>query len=361
MSETVRRHYERYPYPQFPLLASVRAGDTYALNLIALWTRFNGELPPKEAQRILIAGCGSFSPYPFSVANPESEITALDLSASSLRRARLHCLLHGRHNVRYRAGDLLDAAAAPGPFGLIDAFGVLHHLDDPVVGLRSLETRLAPGGILRVMMYNRYARREEESIRRAFRLLGVGDAARAKDIIRRSAKGSRLRAFVDSSDEAGFDAGLADALLHPSVKTFCIDEVMELIHQTGLKLLQFAHYGALEHVDDEVKRIRKMESDRQSSGNFLFYLGHETKKNNRDSALDYLLLNPCLRRAITTLQFGTVRLPPRLGFENPLLGWRERSFLRSFRSPVALHSLGPELLDSVRIYQKAMFLLQYNM
>ena len=116
MSETVRRHYERYPYPQFPLLASVRAGDTYALNLIALWTRFNGELPPKEAQRILIAGCGSFSPYPFSVANPESEITALDLSASSLRRARLHCLLHGRHNVRYRAGDLLDAAAAPGPF-----------------------------------------------------------------------------------------------------------------------------------------------------------------------------------------------------------------------------------------------------
>ena len=126
MSESVRSHYERYPYPHFPLLATVRTCDTYAHNLTALWTRFNGVLPPENARRILIAGCGSFSPYPFSIANPDSELTALDLSASTLRRARLHCLLHGRRNIRYQCGDLLENAAAPGVFGLIDAFGVLH-------------------------------------------------------------------------------------------------------------------------------------------------------------------------------------------------------------------------------------------
>jgi len=80
MSDAVRRHYDLYPYPHFPLLASVRRRDTYALNLVSLWTRFNGELPPRSVRRILIAGCGSFAPYPFALANPGTEITAPDKS-----------------------------------------------------------------------------------------------------------------------------------------------------------------------------------------------------------------------------------------------------------------------------------------
>jgi hypothetical protein len=42
MSETVRRHYELYPYPQYPLLASVRRCDTYASNLAAVWVLWAG-------------------------------------------------------------------------------------------------------------------------------------------------------------------------------------------------------------------------------------------------------------------------------------------------------------------------------
>ena len=108
MPDRVRRHYELYPYPKYPLLASVRRYDTYAGNLAALWSRFNGELPPPAARRLLIAGCGSFAPYPFSLANPATAVTALDLSAQSLRRARLHCLLHGVGGVEFTAGDLCD-------------------------------------------------------------------------------------------------------------------------------------------------------------------------------------------------------------------------------------------------------------
>lgn len=359
MSESVRCHYERYPYPRFPLLASVRSCDTYALNLTALWTRFNGELPPESAQRILIAGCGSFSPYPFSVANADADITALDLSARSLRRARMHCLLHGRRNLCYRVGDLLDTTAAPGPFGLIDAYGVLHHLDDPLAGLRSLEARLAPGGILRMMVYHRYARREEESIRRAFRMMGISDTVHARSLIERSAEGSRLRAFIEASDETGFEAGLADALLHPRVRTFRIDELLELIRQTGLQPLQFAHHGALEQVDDEVRRIRQLEAGRQSCGNFLLYLGTGTKANSLGNDT-LVMLNPCLRNAVGVERFGTVRLPPRLGFENPSLGWRERAFLRSFRRPTAFSSLDPGILAAVTVYKRALFLLEYR-
>lgn len=360
MSESVRCHYERHPYPRFPLLATVRTCDTYALNLTALWAKFNGELPPKGARRVLIAGCGSFSPYPFAVANPEAEITALDLSASSLRRARLHCMLHGRRNVRFQVGDLLDENVATGHFGLIDAYGVLHHLDDPLTGLRALQARLAPGGILRVMVYHRYARREEESIRRAFRLLGISDVARARDVIRRSADGSRLRTFSENSDEAGFEAGLADALLHPCVRTFRIDELMELISRSGLKVLQFAHSGALEDVADEVRRVGRLEVDRQSCGNFLLYLGRAAKKVCHDGPGRFIMLNPCLSGAVGPLQVGTLQLPARLGFENPILGWRERCFLRSFRRPRSLGVLDSTSLAAVTVYKKALFLLEYQ-
>ena len=273
MSDAVRRHYELFPYPHYPLVASVRRCDTYTLNLTALWTRFNGTLAPRAAMRILIAGCGSFAPYPFALANPDAHITALDLSRPNLRRARLHCALHGRRNVTFRCGDLLDPAAVDGRFGLIDAYGVLHHLEDPLAGLQALGTRLTEGGILRVMVYSRYARRQEESIRRAFRLLGVHEPAVARRLMARSRPGSRLRGFMDASDEAACESGLADALLHPCVHTFRIDAFMELVRQSGLMPLLFAHEGALEDTGQEIGRIRRLEEAGQSPGNFILYLG----------------------------------------------------------------------------------------
>ena len=360
MSEPVRRHYELYPYPHYPLLASVRRCDTYALNLTALWTRFNGELPPRAAERILIAGCGSFAPYPFSQANPDAEIIALDLSSRNIRRARLHCLLHGKRNVNFRCGDLLDQSSTDGTFGLIDAYGVLHHLDDTLAGLKILASRLAPGGILRIMLYSRYARREEESIRRAFRLLGVRNPDAAKRLIKRAKPGSRLRRFVESSHETTFDTGLADALLHPRVHTYRIDGFMELIRHCGLEPLLFAHDGALEDVAREVERIRGLENLKQSPGNFVLYLGNQVKGPCPADAAPLLMLNPCLSEAVSPLRIGALHVADRLGQPNPVLARKERRFLRRFLSPVHPGGLPPEMLPVVNLYKKTLFLLQYR-
>lgn len=359
MSDAVRRHYEDYPYPHYPLLASLRRCDTYALNLDALWVRCNGELPTPEHRHIMIAGCGSFAPYPFSVANPYTAITALDLSRKSLDRARLHCLLHGRHNVVFQTGDLLDESLAHGPFGLIDAYGVLHHLDEPLAGLRTLAARLAPGGILRVMLYSRYARRAEESISRALRLLKVRDPADVKRMIARAEPGSRLQRYAASSPEAGFAAGLADALLHPCVRTYRIDDLLQLISQSGLELLFFAHDGALADNEQELERIRRREADKDSPGNFIFFLGRSAAEHNHDNEQSVLLLNPCLRGAVGRLNLGTNHIPPRLGHANPPLGHRERAFLRRFMQPFPWDTLSGEERAEAAVYIQALFLLQY--
>lgn len=358
MSETVRRHYELYPYPHYPLLASVRRCDTYASNLCAVWSRFNGEFPAREASRILIAGCGSFAPYPFGVSNPATPITALDLSSRSLRRARLHCLLHGVRSVEFRAGDLCDPATLQGDYGMIDAYGVLHHLPDPAAGLRALAARLVPGGILRVMVYSSYTRREEESIRRALRLLKVRDPGTVRSLIARSAPESRLRRFSDASDEVGQRSGIADALLHPLVRTYRIEPFMELVQQSSLEPLLFAHNSALPDVHQEVMRIKRMEQGRRSPGNFVLYLGRQAKGRAKDEDDSRLVLNPCLTGVVGPLSFGGIDCPPRLGQENPPLDASARRFLGRFRRPVAAGSLSTSDRKLAALYCDALFLLR---
>jgi SAM-dependent methyltransferase len=360
MSDAVRHHYEEFPYPSYPLVASVRHCDTYALNLDALWTKFNGRLPPSVAKHILVAGCGSFSPYPFAVANPHVPICALDLSRRSLRRAHLHCLLHGRCNVTFIAGDICDRKVLAGRFGLIDAYGVLHHLDDPLEGLKALAERLVPSGIIRVMLYNRYARREEESIRRAFRLLKIKDIRTIKNLIIRAKPCSRFYRFVKKSSETTSVSGLADALLHPCVHTYRIDECLEMITKAGLQPLLFAHTKALEDVDDEVGRIRFLEAKRQSPGNFVVYLGRTADCGGLDVPNPVVMLNPCLRRSIGLLSHGTLQVLSRLGHHNPPVGGRERRFLRQFIKPVPWETLSPADRITANIFLKSLFLLKFQ-
>lgn len=360
MSNPVKKHYQNYPYPHYPLLASVRRCDTYALNLEALWARFNGTLPPPEAKRILIAGCGTFAPYPWAVANPDVPITALDLSERSLRRVRRHCILHGRRNVIYRCGDLLDLDANDGEFGLIDSFGVLHHLEDPLAGLKSLESRLVPGGILRVMVYSRYARREEEAIRRAFRLLGIDSLRSARRLLGKAGKGSRLTNYLAASDEAASGSGLADALLHPRVHTYRIDGLLDMIAQTGLELLMFAHRDAREEPIEEIERLRTLEKDRLSSGNFVLYLG---KKNGEQTGCRrserMIMLNPCLVPAVSRYRLGSLQIHPRIGIANPQLTYRDRGFLRQFVTPVRCGELSGDVAKRVAVYKRLLFLVDY--
>jgi SAM-dependent methyltransferase len=359
MFNPVQAHYQNYPYPTYPLIASVRRCDTYALNLKALWARFNNTLPPVEAEKILIAGCGTFAPYPMAVANPDVPVTALDLSERSLRRARLHCLLHGRRNVTFRCGDLSEELAVDDRFGLIDSYGVLHHLEDPLAGLQILADHLVPGGILRIMLYSRYARREEESIRRAFRLLGIHSPGRARQLLRKAKPGSRLADFMAASDEVATVSGLADALLHPCVHTYRIDELLEMVTQAGLEPLLFGHNGALENPAEEILRLRMLEKDRQSPGNFVLYLGKNGKPITANTGDSLVVLNPCLLSVVSRFTYGALQVHPRIGCSNPPINGRNRGFLRQFITPVRRSDLAGDEVEMVAVYKRLLFLTEY--
>lgn len=84
---TMRAQYGAWPYPHVPLLASLPSTHPFELHASWLWDRA-GSGPAPARPRIWIAGCGTFQPYAFAVANPQAEIVAGDLSEPSLAVAR---------------------------------------------------------------------------------------------------------------------------------------------------------------------------------------------------------------------------------------------------------------------------------
>ena len=74
-SQVLRAQYEAWPYPHVPLLASLPSTHPFELNAAWLWDRC-GSGPAPAKPRIWIAGCGTFQPYAFAVANPTAEIVA---------------------------------------------------------------------------------------------------------------------------------------------------------------------------------------------------------------------------------------------------------------------------------------------
>jgi hypothetical protein len=86
-ASAVQVQYETWPYPRVPLLASVPSTHPWQLHCEWLWDRCGSGAAPRHP-RIWIAGCGTFQPYVFAVANPQADITATDISAPSLDLAR---------------------------------------------------------------------------------------------------------------------------------------------------------------------------------------------------------------------------------------------------------------------------------
>jgi SAM-dependent methyltransferase len=292
-----------------------------------------------------------------SVANPWAKVTALDLAGSNLRRARLHCLLHGRNKVQFLQGDLLDPTVAPGSFHFIDSFGVLHHLDDPSAGLLALERRLIPGGILRLMVYGRYARREAESIRRGVKLLGIDNLSKLKQLLCRAKPESRIRSYVDNSWEARSDSGLADLFLHPCVHTYRIDEFLAMVSQSRLKPLLFAHASALSDPSAEIERLRELDRRRETPTNIICYLGLDTRGQCLPDGDSLFCLNPCLGTTVSHFHPRPVEIAPRLGIENPLLDSTACRFLRRFRTAKPASIFSADDLLIARSYLDALFLV----
>ncbi len=146
VSRAVREQYEENPYPRWRTMNSFNVrGAQAALKDGAVET--------------LIAGCGTGRhALMVAVQNPDSRITALDLSMTSLSYAARKIGELGVKNIELVQGDILKAEALGKTFDHIESAGVLHHMDDPMAGWRVLTRMLAPGGTMKIALYSELAR-----------------------------------------------------------------------------------------------------------------------------------------------------------------------------------------------------------
>ncbi|MBW6400427.1 class I SAM-dependent methyltransferase [Roseomonas sp. HJA6] len=243
--------YEAYPYPQRdPREESKRliVGSPSHLREIDHWV-FGARRQAAKPLKALMAGGGSgdatvMLAQQMATALRPGTVTWLDRSAAARKVAGARVAARKLANVVFEEGSLLDLPASGlGPFDYIDCCGVLHHLPDPLAGLKALVSVLAPGGGVGLMVYAPHGRTGVYMVQDALRLIApAGEPPRerveiAKRLWRQMPETNWLRRNPWITDHVkGGDAGLYDLLLNPRDVAFTVPRLAALIAAAGLEI-----------------------------------------------------------------------------------------------------------------------------
>ena len=89
-----------------------------------------------------------------------SDVLAIDLSLKSLSYALRKTKEFGISNINYMQADILDIELIDRKFDIIESSGVLHHMEKPLIGWEKLTKCLKSGGLMRIALYSKYARKD---------------------------------------------------------------------------------------------------------------------------------------------------------------------------------------------------------
>jgi SAM-dependent methyltransferase len=247
----VSAFYDRFPYPGDPVQDGPPPGYNWRWSLDDIHSFCRGErCPALEGMSILDAGCGTgVSTDYLAHLNPGTDILAVDISAGALAVARERLNRSGAHQqarVRLEQRSLLDLSAE-GPFDHINSVGVLHHLAEPLAGLRALAPLLVSGGTLHLFLYADAGRWEIHRIHRALALLGAsGDAEGLKlgrALLAELPEENRLRQRHEQrwAIDTAPDANFADMYLHPQETSYDLRSLWDFLAAAGFRFLGFSN------------------------------------------------------------------------------------------------------------------------
>jgi SAM-dependent methyltransferase len=243
-SAEVRAFYESHPYPA-PLDNLDRHRELYrnpdrrrATSLL-LWPRER----PRPDRTILVAGCGTSQAVIYAMREPDARVTGIDVSETSLDHSRKLQQKYGLKNLGLERLAIEDAGGLGGLFDEIVCTGVLHHLPDPDLGLRSLRAVLARGGAMRIMIYAAYGRAGVYMMQDYCSLLGVrANEAELRELgatIGALPPDHPIAVVANRAKDFRQPDALADALLNPNDRAFTVAELYAWLERCGL---QFARW-----------------------------------------------------------------------------------------------------------------------
>src|SRR5215213_6189603 len=235
---SVQDFYERYPYPP-----PVEDLDRYR----SLWQ--DGQLrrqehhlswparPFREDHSILVAGCGTSQAAKHAMRWPAARVTGIDFSATSVRCTEGLKQRYGLENLQVLQLPIERVAELETSFDQIVCTGVLHHLADPLAGLRALRSVLEQDGALHLMVYAPYGRAGIYMMQEFCRRAGIGATDEGiRELVATLCAlppGHPLRALREAPDFHRA-AAIADALLNPNDRAYSVAQLFELLEAGGL-------------------------------------------------------------------------------------------------------------------------------
>ena len=160
ISKKVRIQYEENPYPRWRFALHLNE------NKLTIQSAINNEIRPNRISyspkarkaRVLIAGCGTGQQIFDADRYENAEITAIDLSASSIAYAQRKVREYGVKNIKFIQMDILELEKLNQSYDIIECCGVLHHMESPLKGLSTLVKVLKYDGLIKLALYSSLAR-----------------------------------------------------------------------------------------------------------------------------------------------------------------------------------------------------------
>lgn len=234
--------YEHWPYPRW--LPAWPRESQHPLDYLHQLFPASREIPwPRGPWRWLVAGCGTGQDVvQTALGFRDVQLTALDLSYDSLAQAIQLLEPYAPGKIEWWQGDLLELGLLQQHFQVIQACGVLHHLPDPVAGLKVLVDQLQPGGLLKIMVYRQAGRQFLQHIQRWCQEQGLSPATLPLPSLRQRIITQAPIEWVApllASPDFFCTSGCHDLLWHIQETDLTLADLESWLKQTGLSLLGF--------------------------------------------------------------------------------------------------------------------------
>ena len=245
-ADVVSRQYERWRYP-------------HPIEDLEAWTSRNWEwFDPVHSHRILwpdreykpdldilIAGCGTNQAAIFAFTNRNAKVVAVDVSQPSLEHQQYLKDKHELRNLEFHVLPIEELSTLGLDFDLIVSTGVLHHMADPLAGMKALAGCLRRDGAIGVMLYAKYGRIGVELLESVFRDLGLrqDDASVqiVKDTISALPTDHPVRSYIKIARDLQSDAALVDTFLHGRARSYTVEDCIDLVTSAGLVFQGWFH------------------------------------------------------------------------------------------------------------------------
>ncbi|MEZ0263058.1 MAG: methyltransferase domain-containing protein [Alphaproteobacteria bacterium] len=263
VSVKVREQYEEFPYPRWKTVPR-----NLSLERLADGLR-------KPGAKILIAGCGTGQEAAqIATTLPEAQILAVDLSLASLSYAQVQTQALGFKNITFRQADILQLGSIGEKFDGIMSGGVLHHLQEPLKGWEVLTGLLNPGGLMRIALYSKIARKHLIVAQDIIKQKGFPPTSDGmRDFRRQSATllDREVLNGISSASDYYHISMYRDMLFHVQEHCFDIPGIEKALNQLHLKFLKFilpqaavAQYLAAYPADTEAVNLRNWHAFEQA-------------------------------------------------------------------------------------------------